>query len=82
MYSTAAAAAVASIAIIVVGYLATQAWERNAAQLAHERAEAAVTLLARALSHDMAGVQTTVLPDHPLKDPMPTLRYLAPPDGR
>jgi signal transduction histidine kinase len=67
-YWTAVAAAIASVAIIAVSYWATQAWEREAAQLAGERAEAAVTLLTRALSRDMAAVQTTVLADHPTID--------------
>lgn len=67
-YWTAVAAALASVAILAVSYWATRAWERNATQLANERVQAAVTLLARALSRDMAGVQMTVLPDHPLID--------------
>lgn len=62
------AAAVVNLILIGVTYWATKAWERDAAQLTRERTEAAVTLLARALMRDMAGVQTTLLPDQPFID--------------
>ena len=45
------------------GYRATNQWQRNAALLADHRGREAADLLARALVRDMAGVQTSILPN-------------------
>ncbi|MET0213155.1 MAG: HAMP domain-containing sensor histidine kinase [Vicinamibacterales bacterium] len=48
------------------GYRATDQWQRSAALLADHRAREAADLLTRALTRDMAGVQTSILnsPEH------------------
>jgi two-component system phosphate regulon sensor histidine kinase PhoR len=43
------------------GYRATDQWQRSAALLADHRAREAADLLTRALTRDMAGVQTSIL---------------------
>lgn len=57
------AAIVASTAtLVVLGYTAVARWQQSARLLAQRRADAGVELLVTALTRDMRGVQTSVLP--------------------
>jgi signal transduction histidine kinase len=56
-------AIVASTAtLMLLGYLAVAQWQRSARLLAQRRADGGVELLVTALTRDMRGVQTSVLP--------------------
>ena len=65
------AAIMASTAtLVVLGYTAVTQWQRSARLLAQRRADAGVELLVTALTRDMRGVQTAVLPQLGLEQQM------------
>ncbi len=65
------AAIMASTAtLVVLGYTAVSQWQRGARLLAQRRADSGVELLVTALTHDMRGAQTIVLPQLGLEQQM------------
>lgn len=73
LWWTQAGVCLSAVILCVLGYHAIGEWQRGAALLAQRRLDAAVDLLVLAITRDMKGLQTSVLPALQFDDSGPDL---------